>query len=167
MSDVNDASAAPIDLEPGMAAPGFRGMTNERGEVALADFKGQTLVLYFYPRDNTPGCTTEAIDFSAAARDFEALGAVVIGVSKDSLKSHEKFSAKHGLGIALLSDPDLETSKAYGVWREKRNYGKTSMGVVRSTFVIDGEGGVQKAWRGVKVKGHVDEVLAFLSAPPD
>jgi peroxiredoxin Q/BCP len=121
-------------------------------------------VLYFYPKDDTPGCTTEATGFSAKAAEFEAAGAVVIGVSKDSVKSHDKFRDKHGLGVILLSDEHSDVTERFGAWVEKSMYGKKYMGVERSTFLIDAEGRIAQAWRKVKVPGHADAVLAAAKA---
>ena len=130
-------------------------------EFTLADFKGQDVVLYFYPKDNTSGCTQEACDF----RDnFNRISshAVVIGVSPDSIKSHLKFKENHGLNFILLSDPEHKLSELLGAWGEKSMYGKKYMGIIRSTFILDKDGSVEKEWRKVKVKGHVDEVLDYL-----
>lgn len=147
----------------GDAAPAFR-LPAPGGEAALSDHAGKTVALYFYPKDDTPGCTNEALDFTAAAKEFAAAGAVVIGVSKDGLKSHEKFAKKHDLGVILGSDEGGTTCEDYGVWVEKSMYGKTYMGIERATFLIDGAGIVRGVWRKVKVKGHVDEVLAAARA---
>lgn len=128
----------------------------------LADFAGRKLVLYFYPKDDTPGCTLEANDFQAAQAAFARKNAVVVGVSRDSAASHAKFCKKHGLGFTLLSDPDARVLRAYGVWAEKVLYGNRSVGIVRTTFVIDEKGTVVRAFPKVKVAGHVDAVLAAL-----
>ena len=125
----------------------------------LSGLAGQTVVLYFYPKDDTPGCTTEALDFTAMASDFAAANTVVLGVSKDTVAKHDKFVAKHDLGVKLLSDEDGAVCEAYGVWVEKKMYGKVHMGIERATFLIDGDGVVRREWRKVKVPGHVDEVL--------
>jgi len=146
-------------LQEGMKAPDFTALTTGGGKVSLSDFKGKIIVLYFYPRDNTPGCTREACGFQDALSRIKRLGAVVLGVSKDSLKSHEGFAEKYGLRFPLLSDPEKKIIQAYGVWKEKKMYGKTSLGVERSTFLIDEEGIVRKIWRKVKVDGHDEEVL--------
>lgn len=151
-------------LENGQTAPDFTLPANNGRDVSLSDFRGKYVVLYFYPRDNTPGCTQEAVDFRDAIREFEALNAVVVGVSPDPLRSHEKFSAKHQLPFLLLSDEDHEVASLYGVWQEKKVAGKTCFGIVRSTFLIDPEGRLLNQWRNVKVKGHVQEVLQFLQA---
>lgn len=129
------------------------------GNVSLADLAGKTVVLYFYPKDDTSGCTTEALDFTALAGDFADAGAVVVGVSPDPVKAHDKFIAKHDLGVILASDEDKSVLEAYGVWTEKSMYGRKYMGVERSTFVIDGSGKIVKIWHKVKVKGHAQEVL--------
>jgi thioredoxin-dependent peroxiredoxin len=129
------------------------------GTVSLSDFAGRKVVLYFYPRDDTSGCTKEAIGFSDRLAEFDAAGAVVIGVSKDSVASHDKFRDKHKLGIVLLSDAEGDVAERFGAWVEKSMYGKTFMGIGRSTFLIDGEGRVRRIWRNVRVPGHVDEVL--------
>ena len=130
---------------------------NGARETAVPD--GSPLLLYFYPKDDTPGCTTEAIEFSARKPEFEALGVKIVGVSPDPLKKHEKFAAKHSLSIDLAADEDQSTLNAYGVWVEKSMYGKTYMGVERSTFLIAGDGTIVEAWRKVRVQGHVDAVL--------
>ena len=147
-------------LKPGDPAPDFDLPADGGGRVRLADFKGRKLVLYFYPKDDTSGCTSEAQAFTAAADDFAAAGTAVVGVSKDSVKSHDKFKAKYGLDLALGSDPEGETVEAYGVWVEKVLYGRKYMGIERATFLIDGQGRIAKVWRKVKVAGHAAEVLA-------
>lgn len=131
-------------------------------EMSLADFKGKKIVLYFYPKDDTPGCTTEACDFRDSQEDFSKLNAVVVGVSKDALNSHEKFIAKYKIPFVLLSDTDLKLMEAFGVWKEKTMYGKTALGVSRSTFLIDENGVLVKAWLNVKATGHVGKVLEEL-----
>ena len=147
------------ELSPGMAAPAVE-LPRDGGDIVkLADFAGKPVVLYFYPRDDTPGCTKEAIGFTERTADFEAAGAVVLGVSKDSVSKHEKFRDKHSLGIALLSDEDGDVCERYGVWVEKAMYGKKYMGIERATFLIDGDGKITNVWRKVKVPGHVDAVL--------
>jgi peroxiredoxin Q/BCP len=132
--------------------------------VKLADFKGQNVILYFYPKDDTSGCTKEACDFSAAMPNFTRAKAVVIGVSKDSVASHQKFKKKHKLKVILGSDEDGKVCEAYGTWVEKSMYGRKYMGIERSTFLIDGKGVIRAAWRKVKVPGHADEVLAAVKA---
>lgn len=149
-------------LTEGDKAPNFS-MDSTAGPIKLADFKGAPLVLYFYPKDDTPGCTTEAIEFTAHAAAFKKLGAQIVGVSKDTLAKHEKFAAKHDLTITLASDEDGKTCEAYGVWAEKNMYGRKYMGITRATFLIDGSGKIAKVWPKVKVKGHAEEVLAALS----
>ena len=148
----------------GQPAPDFTLPRDGGGEVSLSALRGQKVVLYFYPKDDTPGCTTEALDFTARAREFDAAGAVVIGISKDSVAKHDKFVKKHALGIMLASDEHGTTCEDYGVWVEKSMYGKTYMGIDRSTFLIDAEGRIAREWRGVKVPGHAEEVLAAARA---
>ncbi|WP_340110509.1 peroxiredoxin [Pikeienuella sp. HZG-20] len=148
---------------PGDAAPDFT-LTAPGGAVSLSARNGRKTVLYFYPRDDTPGCTAEALDFTAEAAAFGAAGADVIGISKDSVQAHEKFIAKHGLGVTLASDEDGGVAEAYGVWVEKNMYGRTFMGIERTTFLIDGAGIVRQVWPKVKVKGHVAEVLNAVRA---
>jgi peroxiredoxin Q/BCP len=130
----------------------------------LSDLRGKKVVLYFYPKDDTSGCTKEAIDFTAHLADFEAAGAVVLGVSKDSVTKHEKFRDKHDLGVILLSDENSDVCERYGVWVEKSMYGKSYMGIERATFLIDADGSIARAWRKVKVPGHAAEVLAAVKA---
>ena len=149
-------------LEVGMKAPEFTLPDKDGNMVSLADFAGKKVVLYFYPRDNTPGCTRQACAFASAYEEFKNINAVVIGVSKDSVTSHQKFAEKHGLPFILLSDPERAAIEAYGVWQEKKNYGKVSMGVVRSTFVIDENGVVEKVMPKVKPDTNAAEVLAYL-----
>lgn len=151
-------------LEIGMKAPAFTLPDKDGNLVSLSDFAGKRVVLYFYPRDNTPGCTRQACAFAAAYEAFKALDAVVIGVSKDSAASHQKFAQKHELPFILLSDPELAAIQAYGVWQEKKNYGKVSMGVVRSTFVIDGAGNIEKVMPKVKPDTNAQEILDYLGA---
>jgi len=140
-------------------APDFT-LPRDGGEtVTLSALRPGAVVLFFYPRDDTSGCTKEATAFTERAGDFEALGVTVLGVSKDSIASHEKFRDKHGLTVPLLSDAEAETCEAYGVWKEKNMYGKKFMGIERSTFLIDGAGRIVREWRKVKVPGHVDAVL--------
>lgn len=134
--------------------------------LTLSALRPAPVVLYFYPKDDTPGCTTEALDFTRLATDFAAAGAVVVGLSKDSPARHEKFCAKHGLGVILVSDEASDTCERYGAWVEKNMYGKTYMGIERSTVLIDGTGRVAQVWPRVKVKGHAEEVLAAVRALP-
>lgn len=144
----------------GKPAPDFTLKATGDQTISLCDFKGQKqVVLYFYPKDNTPGCTTEGQDFRDHIQDFEAANTVILGVSRDSVKTHENFKAKQGFPFDLLSDPDEIACKAYDVIKEKNMYGRKSMGIERSTFLIDAAGNLQKEWRKVKVKGHVEEVL--------
>jgi len=152
------------DLRPGDAAPAFDLPTDGGGSVKLKDLKGKKVVLYFYPKDDTPGCTKEAIGFSERIADFEKAGAVVIGVSKDAVAKHDKFKQKHDLKVTLGSDEDGSVVEAYGAWVEKSMYGKTYMGVDRSTFLIDPKGGIAEIWRKVRVPGHVEAVLAAVEA---
>lgn len=148
----------------GDKAPDFS-LTRDGGEqVSLADLKGQNAVVYFYPKDDTPGCTNEAIDFTAHKKDFDKLGVTIIGVSKDTVAKHEKFIAKHKLQVALLSDEEGKMVEDYGVWVEKKNYGRTYMGIERSTFLIDENGVIRQVWRKVRVKGHVEAVLEAAAA---
>ena len=148
-----------MELKPGDKAPTFRLKTDGGGEVTKAALKGNPFGLYFYPKDDTSGCTKEAIAFSALAKKFETLGAAVIGVSKDSTASHDRFKAKHKLKVTLASDPDIKTASAYGVWVEKSLYGRKYMGMERATFLVDSAGVIRKIWRKVKVDGHAQDVL--------
>lgn len=151
-------------LDAGDKAPAFS-MTRDGGSsVSLAGLKGRTVVLYFYPKDDTPGCTTEAIEFSRLKSEFARAGAEVIGVSRDSVAKHEKFAAKHKLDVALGADEDGAVTEAYGVWQEKSLYGRKYMGIQRATFLIDGGGVIRHVWPKVSVKGHADEVLAAVKA---
>jgi len=147
-------------------APDFDLPTDGGGRITLADFKGKALVLYFYPKDDTTGCTNEAKGFSEAAKAFAAAGAKVVGVSKDSVKSHDKFKAKYGLDLVLGSDESGAVTEAYGVWVEKSMYGRTYMGIERATFLIDREGRIHRVWHKVKVPGHVAEVLEAVQSLP-
>lgn len=149
-------------LEVGMKAPEFTLPDKDGNMVSLADFAGKKVVLYFYPRDNTPGCTRQACAFASAYEEFKNINAVVIGISKDSVTSHQKFAEKHGLPFILLSDPERAAIEAYGVWQEKKNYGKVSMGVVRSTFVIDENGVIEKVMPKVKPDTNAAEILQYL-----
>jgi peroxiredoxin Q/BCP len=145
--------------ETGKPAPDFDLPTAGGGRARLKDFRGQKLVVYFYPADDTSGCTLEAIDFTRAAKEFAAADTVVVGVSPDSEASHDRFREKHGLTVTLAADPDKSAITAYGVWGQKSMYGRTYMGVERATFLIDRKGRIAREWRKVRVKGHVDEVL--------
>ena len=146
--------------QPGEMAPDFTLPQDAGPDVTLSGLRGSRVVLFFYPKDNTPGCTTEAVEFTANADAFAAAGVKVFGISKDSLKKHENFRAKHDLGVPLLSDADSDMCERYGTWGEKKNYGRTYMGITRTTVLIDAEGRVERVWEKVRVKGHVDEVLA-------
>ncbi len=148
------------DTLNGRIAPDFDLATNGGGRVRLRDLRGKKVVVYFYPADDTHGCTIEAVDFTKAAAAFKAAGAEIIGISPDSETSHDRFAAKHGLGITLAADPDHKAIEAYGVWGEKNMYGRKYMGVERATFLINKDGRVAKEWRKVRVAGHVDKVLA-------
>jgi len=145
-------------IEIGENAPEFCLSNQDEVQICLRDLKGQWIVLYFYPKDSTPGCTTEACDFTAAQDDFSGLNAMILGVSPDSPKKHRNFIEKQSLGITLLSDETKEMLEEYGVWQLKKNYGREYMGVVRSTYIINPEGKVAASWTKVKVKGHVDAV---------
>lgn len=145
-------------------APDFTLPVTGGGEITLSTLTGAPVVLFFYPRDDTPGCTTESIGFSAQKEAFEASGAKVFGISRDTMAKHEKFAAKHNLTVPLLSDEEGSVTEAYGVWVEKNMYGKTSMGIERATYLIDAEGKIARIWRKVKVAGHVDEVLDAVRA---
>jgi peroxiredoxin Q/BCP len=151
-------------IAEGATAPDFTLPRDGGTEVTLSSFRPGKVVLYFYPKDDTPGCTLEAQDFTARLADFTAAGTTVIGVSKDSVKAHDKFCKKHGLGVILASDEAEHTCEDYGVWVEKSMYGKTYMGVERTTVLIDGAGKVARVWNKVSVKGHADEVLAAAKA---
>lgn len=149
-------------VEIGQLAPDFELLASNGKMVKLADYKGKNVVLYFYPKDMTPGCTTEACDFRDQHNSFEELDAVILGVSPDPLERHEKFIEKHGLPFLLLADEDHQVAENYDVWKLKKNFGKEYMGIERSTFVIDKDGKVAGEWRKVKVKGHVEEALKFI-----
>ena len=141
-------------------APDFTLPRDGGGEITLSELKPQAVVLFFYPRDDTPGCTTEAIGFTQSAQAFGDANVTVLGISKDSVAKHDKFRDKHGLGVALLSDEASDVCERYGVWKEKSMYGKTFMGIERTTFLIDGTGRIAQVWHKVKVPGHVDDVLS-------
>jgi len=151
-------------VEIGKKAPAFKLPTDGGGTVALKDLKGRKVVLYFYPKDDTPGCTTEACGFRDAFPDFTKVDAVIIGVSKDSVARHDKFKGKYELPFTLASDEDGTVCEAYGTWIEKSLYGRKYMGIDRATFLIDEQGVLRGEWRKVKVKGHVDDVLAAAKA---
>ncbi len=151
-----------MNLQPGDKAPPFKLATDGAGEVSLSSMKGKPFILYFYPKDDTSGCTKEALDFTSYCKKFQALGVDIIGVSKDSVAAHDKFKAKHKLKLVLASDPETETETAqkYGVWVEKSMYGRKYMGMERATFLIDAKGKISQLWRKVKVPGHVEAVFA-------
>jgi len=151
-------------LEPGSPAPDFTLRTHEDRPLTLASLKGSPVVLYFYPRDDTPGCTKEACGFRDAHRRLAEQGATVLGVSPDTPASHTAFRAKHRLPFTLLSDPDHAVAERYGAWREKNMYGRKSMGIARSTYVIDGDGRVARVFKAVRPDGHADQVLEALAA---
>jgi len=149
-----------MSVDVGDKAPDFDMPTDGGGRINLSELKGRKIVLYFYPRDDTPGCTTEACGFRDALPDFSKVNASIIGVSKDSVKKHDRFKAKYDLPFTLAADEDGSVCEAYGVWQLKKFMGRESMGIVRSTFLIDEDGVIAAAWRKVRVKDHVDEVLA-------
>ncbi len=149
-------------IRPGETAPDFTAATDAGDELTLSSLRGSKVVLYFYPKDNTPGCTQEACDFRDASSDLADKNAVAIGVSTDSVKSHQNFKGKYTLPFPLVADPDKSIVTAYGVWAEKKNYGRSYMGTVRTTFVIDEQGVVSSVFENVKVKGHADTVIASL-----
>jgi peroxiredoxin Q/BCP len=149
-------------IEPGDRAPAFTLTADDRSKVRLSDFKGRPVVLYFYPKDDTPGCTREACAFRDQHSKFDKHGAVVLGISADDVKSHGKFRDKYQLNFPLLVDADHKVAEKYGAWREKNMYGKKSMGIQRSTFVIDPNGKVARVWKAVKVDGHDNQVLSAL-----
>lgn len=152
-----------VTLQAGDKAPAFTLLNSDGVEISLKDLKGKKVVLYFYPKDNTPGCTTEACEFSANYDDFVSNDTVIVGISPDSVESHAKFRNKQGLKHILLSDPQKEVSKTYGVWQVRKNYGKEYLGIVRTTFVIDENGKILKAYKSVKAKDHAAKVLADLT----
>ena len=147
------------ELTTGEKAPDFTLPRDGGGEITLSALAPKQVVLYFYPKDDTPGCTTEALDFTARAKAFEEAGAVVVGISKDSVAKHDKFCAKHGLGVILASDETGDVCERYGVWGEKSMYGKTFMGITRTTVLIGADGKIARIWPKVKVAGHAEEVL--------
>ena len=150
-------------LETGMKAPDFSLLDKDGNTVKLSDFQGKKVVLYFYPKDNTPGCSRQACAFAASYEQFKAQDATVIGISKDSVASHLKFAQKYDLPFILLSDPELQAIQAYGVWQEKKLYGKVSMGVVRTTYIIDEQGIIEKVMPKVKPDTNAAEILAYLA----
>ena len=150
-------------LEVGMKAPDFSLLDKDGNTVRLSDFQGKKVVLYFYPKDNTPGCTRQACAFAASYEQFKVQDIVVIGISKDSVASHLKFAQKYDLPFVLLSDPELQAIQAYGVWQEKKLYGKVSMGVVRTTYIINEQGIIEKVMPKVKPDTNAAEILAYLS----
>jgi len=151
-------------LKIGDQAPAFSLPNQDSVEISLRDLEGKWIVLYFYPKDNTPGCTTEACDFTTTLPDFENLGAIILGISPDSATSHQNFIAKQELEITLLSDVSKDVAKMYDVWQMKKNYGKEYMGIVRSTFLIDPSGKIAQIWSNVKVKEHANDVKKALEA---
>jgi len=153
-----------MTLEAGDRAPAFTAPTDGGGKFKLSDHKGKTVILYFYPKDDTSGCTAESCAFRDALPDFRKAKAVVAGISRDSVESHDKFKKKHGLSFPLISDAEGKICEAYGTWVEKSMYGRKYMGIERSTFLIDGKGVVREVWRKVKVPGHVDAVLKAVKA---
>jgi peroxiredoxin Q/BCP len=152
------------DLNVGDKAPALSLATDGGGRVSLKDLKGKPIVIYFYPKDDTSGCTRQAVAFTALLPKFSRLGVQVVGVSKDSIESHAKFKAKHDLSVVLASDPDGKVVQSYGCWVEKSLYGRKYMGIDRSTFLIDPKGKIARIWRKVKVPGHAEEVLAAAKA---
>ena len=151
-------------IEAGSPAPDFTLPDKDGSLVTLSQFRGKRVVVYFYPRDNTPGCTRQACAFAGAFKEFEKLGVTVIGISKDSTASHQKFAERHSLPFILLSDPERQAIEAFGVWQEKKNYGKVSMGVVRSTFIINAEGIIEKVMPKVKPDTNAAEVLEYIKS---
>lgn len=151
-----------MTIETGSKAPDFKLPASNGEEVTLKDFKGKNVVLYFYPKDMTPGCTTQACDFRDRHEDFKKQNTVILGVSPDPLARHDKFIEKHGLPFILLADEEHKVAELYDVWKLKKNFGKEYMGNERSTFIIDGEGNIAKEYRKVKVKDHVEEALRFI-----
>ena len=153
-----------MSVKEGGKAPAFSMPTDGDGKLALKDLKGRPVILYFYPKDSTPGCTTEACDFRDLTPDFSKIDAEIVGVSKDSVKRHDNFKAKHELPFSLVSDEDGDVCERYGVWVVKNMYGRKFMGIERATFLIDAKGVVRKIWRKVKVKGHAEDVLEAVKA---
>jgi peroxiredoxin Q/BCP len=159
LNSSKSAAAAKAALTEGQKAPAFRLPRDGGSVVTLSDHTGQKLVLFFYPRADTPGCTREAIDFTRLSRDFKAAGTAVLGISADSLKAQEKFRDKHSLGVPLISDETHEMLEAYGAWGEKSMYGKSFLGILRTTVLVGSDGKVARIWRNVRVDGHADQVL--------
>ncbi|MDI1326944.1 MAG: peroxiredoxin [Brevundimonas sp.] len=153
-----------MEITEGLPAPAFDMAADGGGRASLAALKGQTVVLFFYPKADTPACTTESQDFSALIDDFAGAGAVVIGVSRDPVKKLDRFKAKHDLKVILASDEPEDVTNAWGVWVQKKLYGREYMGIERATFLIDGDGVVRRVWRKVSVKGHAAEVLATVKS---
>jgi len=151
-----------MTVEIGMQVPNFELEANNGETVSLSNFRGTNIVLYFYPKDMTPGCTTEACDFRDQIQQFTEVDAVILGVSPDPVDRHQKFVEKYGLPFLLLADIEHQLADIFGVWKLKKNFGKEYMGIERSTFIIDKEGNLVKEWRNVKVKGHVDEALTYI-----
>ncbi len=162
MSKSSRTSSSTTDSLIGLEAPSFNAPTDSGGQISLADFRGKNVVLYFYPKDDTSGCTAEACDFRDNMQRLASAGAVVLGVSPDSQKSHDKFKQKYELNFPLVSDEERTIAEAYGVWVEKSMYGRKYMGVERTTFLINPDGIITHEWRKVKVPGHVDDVLKAL-----
>jgi peroxiredoxin Q/BCP len=162
--DRDERKATMSTLAEGDKAPDFELPTDGGGTIRLSDLKGGKVVLYFYPADDTTGCTTEAVDFTAALPEFKRAGTTVVGVSPDSAGSHDRFKSKHGLGVTLAADADRKVIERYGVWGEKMMYGRKSMGLIRSTFLIGADGKILRIWRNVRVKGHVLAVLEAAKA---
>jgi peroxiredoxin Q/BCP len=153
-----------MDLKPGDKAPGFKLAADGGGNISLSGLRGQPFVLYFYPKDDTTGCTNEALDFSKNLKNFAKLRVNVVGISKDTVASHDRFKTKYKLKHTLGSDPDIVAARAYGVWGEKTLYGRKYMGIERATFLADSKGVIREIWRKVKVSGHVEAVLAAAKA---
>ncbi len=151
-------------LEAGTKAPDFALEDKDGNKIALSDFKGQKVILYFYPRDNTPGCSRQACAFADAYEEFKTLNAAVIGISKDSVASHQRFAEKYNLPFILLSDPERQAIEGFDVWKEKKNFGKVSMGVVRTTYIIDENGIIEKVMKKVKPDTNAAEILEYLKA---
>ena len=146
-------------VQIGQALPAFTAQATSEQTISSADLKGKNVVIYFYPKDSTPGCTREAVEFTEKLSEFETANTVIVGVSKDSVRRHDNFIEKNNLGVTLISDEDGAMCEAYGVWVEKKNYGRTYMGIERSTFLVDGSGKIREIWRKVRVASHVEKVL--------